>query len=46
MLLKTNAERFRMIRKFRLLHVFIGQFLGQKIFEAVACLAAHFLSAR
>jgi hypothetical protein len=38
------ASIFRLFRKFRLLHVFLGQFLGQKIFEAVICLAAHFLA--
>jgi Mn-dependent DtxR family transcriptional regulator len=44
MLLKTMAGIFRMFRRIRLLHIFLGQFLGQKIFEAVACLTAHFLS--
>jgi len=43
-LLKTCTKRFRLFRRFRLLHIFLGQILGQKICEAVACLAAHLLS--
>lgn len=43
-LLNTNTEVFRLFRWFRLFHISLGQFLGQKILEAVACLAAHFLS--
>jgi hypothetical protein len=36
-LLKTCTERFRLFRRFRLLHIFLGQILGQKICEAAAC---------
>ena len=32
-LLKTCTERFRLFRRFRLLHIFLGQILGQKICE-------------
>jgi len=33
-LLRVFTERFRLLRGFRLLHIFLGQFLGQKLFEA------------
>jgi len=29
-LLKTNTERFRIFRRFRLFHAFLGQILGQR----------------
>lgn len=45
-LLKTCTERFRLFRRFRLLHTFLGQFLGQKMLEAVTRLAVHLLSDR